>query len=106
ERLQMQQWIWQAHNWTNFTWQDSIILPKTRQIHQQIGILLGQSQYDLAKEQFTLDTLLANLVPSSAIENETINVFALRSSLAQRLGVTPGQPYPSSARSEDLANIM
>ena len=102
----MQKWIWQAENWTNFTWQDSTILPKTRQIHQKIGILLGQSQHDLAKEQFTLDTLLANLVASSAIENETLNVFSLRSSLAQRLGVTLEQPYPSSDRSEGLANIM
>lgn len=106
ERLKMQEWIWQSEDWTNFTWLDSIILPKTRQIHQKIGILLGQSQHDLAKEQFTLDTLLANLVASSAIENETINVFSLRSSLAQRLGVTLEQPYPSSDRSEGLANIM
>jgi len=106
ERLKMQKWIWQAENWTKFTWLDSVILPKTRQIHQKIGIILGQSQHDLAKEQFTLDTLLANLVASSAIENEAINVFSLRSSLAQRLGVTLEQPYPSSDRSEGLANIM
>ena len=92
----MQEWIWQAENWTNFTWEDSVILPKTRLIHQKIGNLLGQSQYDLAKEQLTLDTLLANLVASSAIENETINVFSLRSSLAQRLGVTLEQAYSSS----------
>ncbi|MBJ7435073.1 MAG: Fic family protein [Acinetobacter sp.] len=102
----MQEWIWQIENWTNFTWNDEVILPKTRQIHQKIGVLLGQSQHDLAKEQFTLDTLLANLVASSAIENETLNVFSLRSSLAKRLGVTLEQPYPSSDRSEGLANIM
>lgn len=68
----MQDWIWQSDNWVNFTWEDEIILPKTKQIHQKIGILLGQSQHDLAKEQFTLDTLLANIVASSAIENETL----------------------------------
>lgn len=102
----MNEWIWQANNWTNFTWKDEIILPKTRKIHQKIGILLGQSQHDLAKEQFTLDTLLANLVASSAIENETLNVYSLRSSLARRLGVSLEQPYPSSDRSEGLANIM
>ena len=89
----MYKWIWQTENWANFTWEDEIILPKTRHIHQKIGILLGQSQNDLAKEQFTLDTLLANLVASSAIENETLNVYSLRSSLAQRLGVTLEHPY-------------
>ena len=102
----MQKWIWQTNNWTNFTWKDEIILPKTRKIHQKIGMLLGQSQHDLAKEQFTLDILLANLVASSAIENESLNVYSLRSSLARHLGITIEQPYPSSDRSEDLANIM
>ena len=104
--FKMQEWIWEADNWTNFTWEDEIILPKTRKIHQKIGVLLGQSQHDLAKEQFTLDTLLANLVASSAIENETLNVYSLRSSLARRLGLSLEQPYPSSDRSEGLANIM
>ena len=33
--LNMQEWIWQADDWTNFTWSDSIILPRTRQIHQK-----------------------------------------------------------------------
>ena len=46
----MYKWIWQTDNWANFTWEDEIILPKTRHIHQKIGILLGQSQNDLAKE--------------------------------------------------------
>ncbi|MHA3083459.1 Fic family protein [Acinetobacter sp. ANC 5383] len=102
----MNEWIWQTNNWTNFTWKDEIILPKTRKIHQKIGMLLGHSQHDLAKEQFTLDTLLANLVASSAIENETLNAYSLRSSLARRLGVSLEHPYPSSDRSEGLANIM
>ncbi|MHA3060031.1 Fic family protein [Acinetobacter sp. ANC 4636] len=102
----MNEWIWQTNNWTNFTWKDEIILPKTRKIHQKIGMLLGHSQHDLAKKQFTLDTLLANLVASSAIENETLNVSSLRSSLARRLGVSLEHPYPSSDRSEGLANIM
>lgn len=103
---EMQKWIWQIDHWTNFSWNEETILPKVRRIYQKIGILLGQSQHDIAKEQFTLDTLLANLVASSAIENETLNVFSLRSSLAKRLGVTLEQPYPSSNRSEGLANIM
>ena len=33
-------------------------------------------------------------------------MYSLRSSLARRLGVTLDQPYPSSERSEGLANIM
>ena len=102
----MKQWIWQHPNWPNFTWTDESILPTTRLIHQKIGILLGQSSHDPEQAQQSLDTLLANLVASSAIENEPLNVYSLRSSLAHRLGVTLEQPYPSSDRSEGLANIM
>ncbi|WP_019384651.1 Fic family protein [Acinetobacter venetianus] len=99
-------WIWKQPNWTTFTWKDENILPLTRHIHQKIGILLGQSQHNPEKEQLTLDNLIANLVSSSAIENETLNVYSLRSSLARHLGVSLDQPYPSSERSDGLANIM
>ena len=80
-------WIWKQPNWTTFTWEEESILPLTRHIHQKIGILLGQSQQTSEKEHLTLDNLIANLVSSSAIENETLNVYSLRSSLAKRLGV-------------------
>lgn len=99
-------WIWKQPNWTTFTWEEESILPLTRHIHQKIGILLGQSQQTSEKEHLTLDNLIANLVSSSAIENETLNVYSLRSSLAKRLGVSLQQPYPSSERSDGLANIM
>ena len=99
-------WVWKQPNWTSFTWKDESILPLTRHIHQKIGILLGQSQHNPEKEYLTLDNLIANLVSSSAIENETLNVYSLRSSLAKRLGVSLEQPYPSSERSDGLANIM
>ncbi|WP_168391266.1 Fic family protein [Acinetobacter indicus] len=99
-------WIWKQVNWTAFTWDDYKILPLTRHIHQKVGILLGQSQHNPEKEHLTLDNLIANLVSSSAIENETLNVYSLRSSLAKRLGVSLEQPYPSSERSDGLADIM
>jgi len=99
-------WIWKQPNWTAFTWKDESVLPLTRHIHQKIGILLGQSQHNSDKEHLTLDNLIANLVSSSAIENETLNFYSLRSSLARRLGVSLKQPYPSSERSDGLANIM
>lgn len=36
----MNEWIWQANNWTNFTWKDEIILPKTRKIRIQALLFL------------------------------------------------------------------
>jgi Fic family protein len=107
----MKQWIWQQIGWSTasypeFRWSDALILPKTRLIHQKIGLLLGQTCHESEQSQQSLDTLLANLVASSAIENEMLNVYSLRSSLARRLGLSLEQPYASSDRSEGLANIM
>ena len=54
--------------------------------------------------QNNLDTLLHNIVTSSAIEGEQINVGSVRSSLARRLGLADtGKP---SSRSEGLAELL
>lgn len=102
----MTTWIWQQPQWPNFTWSDAKILPKLRQLHQKIGFLLGQSSYDGQSIELSLETLLSNIIASSAIENEKINVYSLRSSLARRLGLSAQQSHPSTQRSEGLANIL
>ena len=102
----MTTWIWQQPQWPNFTWSDAKILPKLRQLHQKIGFLLGQSSYDGQSIELSLETLLSNISASSAIENEKINVYSLRSSLARRLGLSAQQSHPSTQRSEGLANIL
>ncbi|WP_319784409.1 DUF4172 domain-containing protein [Oceanisphaera sp. IT1-181] len=53
-----------------------------------------------------MDTLLQSIVASSAIENDTLNVQSLRSSLTRRLQVTEEHPYPVSERSEGLIAMM
>lgn len=74
----------------------------------QLGILLGKSVASGRQQnmQQALDTLLSNIIASSAIENERLNAASVRSSLARRLGLTEKQPYPISDRSEGLANMM
>lgn len=59
--IKMQDWIWQSSQLANFTWEDEIILPKTWQIHQKMNPT-GTKSTHLAKEQFTLDTLLATIL--------------------------------------------
>lgn len=66
---------------------------------------MGSSQTDHSQEQ-QLDTLLQNLLCSSAIEGETLNAQSVRSSLAKRLGLQANALYPTSVRSEGLAEIM
>jgi Fic family protein len=98
-------WIWQSRNWTDFQWQDELILPRLRATRLKLGVLLGKASLNPSSEQ-SLDTLLANIIASSAIENEQLNVESVRSSLAKHLGLSLEQPYPTSDRSEGLTAMM
>ncbi|OEF25573.1 Fic family protein [Vibrio rumoiensis] len=100
-------WIWQQPEWPHFIWNEREIAPLLRKVrfHQGelLGKALGQSE---DQQQVLLDTLLANIVHSSAIEGEKLNAFSVRSSLARRLGASEEKPYPTSQQSDGLAEIM
>ncbi|TNI72226.1 cell filamentation protein Fic [Aeromonas media] len=98
-------WIWQQADWPHFRWRDSEILPRLRQVQRRQGILIG-SHSRLGNPDQTLDTLLANIIASSAIEGERLNAQSVRSSLARRLGGSQTPSYPVSDRSEGLAAMM
>ena len=98
-------WIWQQHDWPKFTWDESKLVSHLRHLHYQQGLLVGSSEPDHSLEQ-QLDALLKNLVCSSAIEGEALNAQSVRSSLAKRLGLHSDAPYPTSLRSEGLAEMM
>lgn len=98
-------WIWQQADWPHFRWQDSEILPRLRHVQHRLGILIGNHSR-LGNSDQALDTLLANIISSSAIEGERLNAQSVRSSLARRLGSSQTQSYPVSERSEGLAAMM
>ena len=103
----MPNWIWQHPQWSRFAWQAEALAPLLRQVALAQGALLGRTQGSDAELQaeFNIDTLLRNIVDSSAIEGEQLNVASVRSSLARRLGLNPGNTRPD-AGSEGLARIM
>ncbi|WP_324042256.1 Fic family protein [Aeromonas caviae] len=103
-------WIWQHENWPHFCWQDRQLLPKLRQVHRNLGLLQGlhlsAHNTTLAHQTHALDTLLANVVASSAIENQRLNTQSVRTSLARHLGISEQTPYPTSDRSDGLAAMI
>lgn len=100
-------WIWQQPNWPFFSWSEAVIAPPLRDVRLKSGVLIGKATANQSQDsQQALDTLLQSIVASSAIENETLNVQSVRSSLARRLNVTEEHPYPVSERSEGLAAMM
>ncbi|CAK3769837.1 putative homolog (Mex01) [Vibrio crassostreae] len=100
-------WIWQQDNWPNFVWDNQRIGVRLREVRFNQGILLGKITSQSADQtQTMLDTLLANIVHSSAIEGERLNAFSVRSSLANKLGVSEERPFPMTEQTDGLAEIM
>ncbi|MFK0313704.1 Fic family protein [Pseudomonas sp. NPDC090233] len=99
-------WIWQQPNWPHFEWQNAQLAPLLRSCVEAQGLLLGRmgAVDEFSECQNILDTLLQNIVTSSEIEGEQLNVGSVRSSLARRLGLH--QQGATNARSEGLAELM
>ncbi|GAA0565005.1 Fic family protein [Halomonas salifodinae] len=100
-------WIWQQPDWPDVHWRESVIQPRLHQAWRTLGILLGRVGALPGGDDpaVTLDTLLQNIITSSAIEGERLNAASVRSSLARRLGVE-GEAVAVSPRSEGLAEMM
>lgn len=100
-------WIWEQESWPDFRWDSSIIEPLLRETRLNQGVLLGKMLCQpVDHTQSMLDTLLANIVHSSAIEGEKLNAFSVRSSLASKLGVSEESPFPTTKQTDGLAEIM
>ncbi|WP_238138533.1 Fic family protein [Aeromonas salmonicida] len=103
-------WIWQHDEWPHFCWQDKPLLPRLRMVYRNLGLLQGlhlsAHSTKLAHQSHVLDTLLANLIASSAIENQRLNGQSLRTSLARHLDISEQAPYPTSDRSDGLAAMI
>lgn len=99
-------WIWQQPNWPQFSWQADALAPMLRSCGQAQGRLLGMlgAAGSDTEAQSSLDALLQNIVTSSAIEGEQLNVGSVRSSLARRLGLN--EEGRTTSRSEGLAELL
>ncbi|HBP5599365.1 TPA: Fic family protein [Pseudomonas aeruginosa] len=99
-------WIWQQPDWPHFNWQAEPLAPLLRACTQAQGRLLGMlgAVGSDTETQSSLDALLENIVTSSAIEGEQLNVGSVRSSLARRLGIN--EEGRVNVRSEGLAELQ
>src|SRR4051794_39370475 len=84
-------WIWQQPDWPHFTWQGECLVTPLHACIQAQGRLLGMAGVVDADTETrnNLDALLQNILTSSAIEGENLNIGPVRSSLARRLGLNP-----------------
>lgn len=101
-------WIWQQPDWPHFRWEAATLAPLLRDCQHAYGRLLGMAGAVAgdARAEEALDMLLSNIVTSSAIEGEHLDVGSVRSSLARHLGLSEAAPRRTSARGEGLAALM
>lgn len=101
-------YIHQRSNWPDFKWDDehlATLLAKAR--HQQ-GLLFGRMQslgFDLQNEA-SLATITKDVVTTSAIEGEQLDIDQVRSSVAKRLGVDIGDTVASNRNVDAIVEVM
>lgn len=103
-------WIWQQPDWPGrqqqaskvFGYDNAVLTPKLRGLHFLQGVLLGKMGVQ-DNQQAALDSMLANILTSSAIEGEQLNQSVVRSSLTRKLGIDEPQSVATTAQSDGLA---
>lgn len=104
----MAKYIYEHHNWTNFTWNDKAINVVFGEVRHMQGKIAGQMNAlgFSAREEATLNTLTADVVKSSEIEGELLNYDQVRSSIARRLGINTAGLVPGSRHIEGVVEMM
>ena len=85
-------YIWQTDDWPNWRYNLSVLASPLAQVSRAQGMLLGRlADVGLAlRDQASLAALTEDVVKTSEIEGEVLNVESVRSSIARHLGVDIG----------------
>ncbi|MGQ0799527.1 MAG: Fic family protein [Pseudomarimonas sp.] len=85
-------WIWEHHHWPVFRYDAAALAMPLAQAASRIGYLHGRiaSLHGKDHDQAAMSALTADILESSAIEGEQLDLETVRSSLARRLGLDIG----------------
>jgi Fic family protein len=100
--------IWQAPDWPDWRFDlAALALPMAEASHAQ-GLLMGRlSDVGLTlRDQASLGALTEDVVKTSAIEGEQLDVGSVRSSIARRLGVDIGGLAPVDRSVEGVVEMV
>lgn len=95
-------------DWPKFTWDDVLLLKCLAEVKFKQGCLIGKMEalgFDLKEEAF-LNTLTQDILKTSEIEGELLNVEEVRSSLAERLGISIGGLQKSTRSVDGIVEMM
>ena len=104
----LKRWVWQQSGWPDLTWDTALLSAHLSLAHRTQGEVAGVAKLLDASTDLNaqLEVLTMEGVATSAIEGETFDPNALRSSLARRLGL-PTAGLPAAPRSvEGLVDVL
>ena len=104
----MTKYIHQLPLWPAFTWNQEVIHPVLLRLRLKQGKLLGKMEalgFEL-KAEANLETLTQDVIKSSEIEGEVLDVQQVRSSLARKLGMEIAGLVNSDRHVDGIVEMM
>ena len=101
-------YIWQASDWPNWRFDLAVLAGPMAEVSRAQGQLLGRlADVGLAlRDEASLAALTEDVVRTSEIEGEHLNVESVRSSIARRLGVDIGALAPVDRYVEGVVEMV
>ena len=101
-------YIWQAEDWPNWRYDLSALTRSLTEVSRAQGLLLGRlADVGLAlRDQASLAALTEDVLKTSEIEGEVLNVESVRASIARRLGVDIGAVAPVDRHVEGVVEMV
>lgn len=104
----MKIYIHQEYDWPNFTWNEPSIQKAIGEVRNLQGKLMGKMEslgFDWRNEAL-LDTLTQDVIKSTEIEGEHLNLEQVRSSLARRLRIELAGSIDSDRNVDGMVEMM
>lgn len=101
-------YIHEKDNWTNFTWNEKLVSKKLAETRNLQGRLLGKMEslgFD-QQDEAVLNTLTLEIVKSSEIEGEILDLEQVRSSIARKLGIELAGAIESERHIDGIVEMM
>ncbi|MEO6282757.1 MAG: Fic family protein [Dyadobacter sp.] len=101
-------YIHQRRQWPHFTWNATVISDLLGTVRHKQGRIVGRMEglgFSL-REEAVLQTLTLDVLKTSEIEGEVLNVDQVRSSLARRLGMDIGALTPADRHVDGVVEML
>jgi Fic family protein len=101
-------YIWQATDWPHWRYDLSALAEPLAQVSRAQGLLLGRlADVGLGlRDEASMAALTHDVLKTSEIEGEHLNVASVRSSIARRLGVDIGSIAPVDRHVEGVVDMV